>query len=212
MHRLEMTIARLARADGDHGDADAFEQRAAKRRSAVDRFLWSDAQGAYFDYDWRGRSRRDCLTAAAVVPLFTGMASQRQAEALADTFSRRMLAPGGLATTELVSTEQWDRPNGWAPLQWMAANGFAAYGLHALARDIRARWLQTVQKVYAREGKLVEKYALREVPEQDAAGGGGGEYPLQDGFGWTNGVTRCWLEDSGTDAPALVEAAVHAAS
>jgi alpha,alpha-trehalase len=32
---------------------------------------------------------------------------------------------------------------------------------------------------------LVEKYNVI-----TRGGGAGGEYPLQDGFGWTNGVTR----------------------
>ncbi|WP_313436989.1 trehalase family glycosidase, partial [Atlantibacter hermannii] len=35
--------------------------------------------------------------------------------------------------------------------------------------------------------KLVEKYHIADYAPQP---GGGGEYPLQDGFGWTNGVTR----------------------
>jgi alpha,alpha-trehalase len=42
--------------------------------------------------------------------------------------------------------------------------------------------------VYQHTGKLVEKYNVeRDLP------GGGGEYPLQDGFGWTNGVTQALL-------------------
>ena len=76
-------------------------------------------------------------------------------------------------------------------LQWIAAEGLAAYGLDALASTIRTRWLRTVQAVYGREHRLVEKYELHAHPE--AVGGSGGEYPLQDGFGWTNGVTRQWL-------------------
>ena len=70
----------------------------------------------------------------------------------------------------------------------MAMRGLQHYGISALAQEIRARWLETVSAVYKRESKLVEKYALRNVPAELAMGGGGGEYPLQDGFGWTNGV------------------------
>jgi alpha,alpha-trehalase len=50
-----------------------------------------------------------------------------------------------------------------------------------------------VAAVYEREGKLVEKYALRAAQHESTRGGGGGEYPLQDGFGWTNGVTAAML-------------------
>jgi alpha,alpha-trehalase len=77
----------------------------------------------------------------------------------------------------------------------MAAEGFARYGLRQIASEIRRRWLASVQSLYDREGKLVEKYLLRPDTAHPAVGGGGGEYPLQDGFGWTNGVTRRWLHE-----------------
>ncbi len=56
-----------------------------------------------------------------------------------------------------------------------------------LAREIAQRWLATVASLYIHECKLVEKYRIRNI-EGRALGGGGGEYPLQDGFGWTNAV------------------------
>jgi alpha,alpha-trehalase len=130
------------------------------------------------------------------VPLFCGVAAQAQAEAMARAVTARLLAPGGMGTSETICGEQWDRPNGWAPLQWMAVKGFARYGLQEIACEIRGRWLASVQSLYDREGKLVEKYRLRPDTAHPAQGGGGGEYPLQDGFGWTNGVTRRWLHET----------------
>lgn len=50
--------------------------------------------------------------------------------------------------------------------------------------------LTNVQHTYDREKKLVEKYDVSTT----GTGGGGGEYPLQDGFGWTNGVTLKMLD------------------
>jgi alpha,alpha-trehalase len=193
LFKLERTIARLGRDTGDLPTAKAFERRADARRDAMDRFLWNAREGAYFDHDWRRNRQRNCLTAATVAPLFAGACSARQAHAVAAMVRARLLAPGGLATTELRSGQQWDRPNGWAPLQWMAVVGLEAFSEHALAQEIRTRWLRTVCTIYRREGKLVEKYRLRELPAEHVAGGGGGEYPLQDGFGWTNGVTRMWI-------------------
>ncbi len=102
---------------------------------------------------------------------------------------KTLLRPGGLATTAVKTGQQWDEPNGWAPLQWVAVDGLRRYGEDALARTIGERFLAQVQALFAREHKLVEKYGL----ETDAVGGGGGEYALQDGFGWTNGVTLMLL-------------------
>lgn len=206
LYKLEMSIAQHCRAAGDAQQAQEFEQRAARRQEAISTWLWHEHAGAFLDFDWQARTPRERLNAATLVPLFTGCASPAQAAAVADKVHRRLLAPGGLATTEIDSGEQWDRPNGWAPLQWMAVKGLEAYGQQALADEIRTRWLRTVGEVYGRDGKLVEKYALRQVPLQASSGGGGGEYPLQDGFGWTSGVTRNWLHEGGGAADTEVKA------
>ncbi|MDM0082980.1 MULTISPECIES: alpha,alpha-trehalase TreF [Variovorax] len=195
LHQLECTLATLSGQAGDAAAAQAYSQQAEARRDAIGECFWDPQQGAFFDHDWRRGVRRSCLTAASVVPLFVGLATAAQAEALAETVSQRLLAHGGLSTTECGSDQQWDRPNGWAALQWMAVRGLADYGHEALSRTIARRWLATVAALYEREGKLVEKYALRRVERDDTAGGAGGEYPLQDGFGWTNGVTAALLAE-----------------
>ena len=129
------------------------------------------------------------VSAATLYPLFVSLASKPQAAAVGSITARELLKAGGIVTTTHETGEQWDSPNGWAPLQWIAVSGLDAYGHEELADEIARRWLETVSAVYLRDGKLVEKYSLR-----GAAGGRGGEYPLQDGFGWTNGVTRKLLD------------------
>ncbi len=193
LYTLEAAIAGLSAQAGDHATAREYAQRAAMRKAAVLALMWNGEEGAFFDHDWRRNTRRSALTAACVGPLFCGLADAAHARALAGTIRKRLLAPGGLMTTEHRSDQQWDHPNGWAPLQWMAVQGLADYGEHTLADLIARRWLATVAALYEREGKLVEKYALRQPTRAAAKGGGGGEYPLQDGFGWTNGVTAALL-------------------
>jgi len=53
-----------------------------------------------------------------------------------------------------------------------------------LAKDIAMRWMKLNIDVYDRTGKLMEKYNVVDTHLE----AGGGEYPGQDGFGWTNGV------------------------
>jgi alpha,alpha-trehalase len=162
-----------------------FSQRAAARRAAIDHYLWDRDHGAYLDYRWARGERRAELSAATLYPLFTGLASPQQATAVAATVRRQLLEPGGLVTTPRATGQQWDAPNGWAPLQWIAIAGLRAYGEQPLAQTIACRWMANVEGVYQVSGKLVEKYDV-----MASGGGGGGEYPLQDGFGWTNGVLR----------------------
>ncbi|UVA77989.1 alpha,alpha-trehalase TreF [Pandoraea commovens] len=188
-------IARLSEAAGDVDAALAFAKRAQARQDAMTRHLWSDAEGAFVDYDWQLGEQRAQLSAAIAAPLFVGLASREQAHRSALAMAEHLLAAGGLRTTQTSSLQQWDPPNGWAPLQWMAIHGLRKYGENRLAGDIAHRWLSTVGSLYARESKLVEKYSLHTSDAMSASGGGGGEYPLQDGFGWTNGVVRRLLGD-----------------
>ena len=88
-----------------------------------------------------------------------------------------------MATTTEDTGQQWDAPNGWAPLQWIAIDGLRRNGQNDLAAKIAEAWVAENARVYCEAGKLVEKYNVR-----DAGAGAGGEYPVQDGFGWTNAV------------------------
>lgn len=58
--------------------------------------------------------------------------------------------------------------------------------------DVSWRFLTNVQHTYDSQQKLVEKYDITSTGT--GGGGGGGEYPLQDGFGWSNGVTLKMLD------------------
>jgi alpha,alpha-trehalase len=195
LYKLERQIERLSEAKGRSGCAEEFRQRAETRLAAIDRYLWNEQQGAYFDYDWCLSQQRENLTAATLTPLFVKLASAERAAKVADVVRERLLAPGGLSTTEVSgSGEQWDRPNGWAPLQWMGIRGLQNYGHDALALQIEERWLSIVSHLFEQESKLVEKYVLRPCVEHAT----GGEYPLQDGFGWTNGVTRKLMQQDPT--------------
>jgi alpha,alpha-trehalase len=170
----------------DRACARDFARRAAARRAAMDRYLWDTATGAFLDYRWTQRMRVARTSAATLYPLFVGLASGAQAASVATIVSRQLLKPGGIAATALDTGEQWDAPNGWAPLQWIAVTGLARYDQSLLAATVACRWIVNVNQGYRRSGKLVEKYDVIHTGQ----GGAGGEYPLQDGFGWTNGVLR----------------------
>ncbi len=126
------------------------------------------------------------LSAASLFPLFVGAATQSQADFTAEQLQTTLLQKGGLSTTSSHTGEQWDAPNGWAPLQWIAVQGLMKYGHEKLAKTIAQRWIKTCDTIYHAKGKFVEKYNVYE-PENLSKGG---EYEVQDGFGWSNGVYR----------------------
>ncbi|WP_368565186.1 alpha,alpha-trehalase TreF [Pseudoxanthomonas sp. UTMC 1351] len=185
LYNLEITLAKAYRAAKQPQKSAEFQKRAEARKAAIRRHLWNTGKGVFADYLWKEGKTTDHVTAATLYPLFFGIADRRQADQVAKRVRADLLQPNGLATTTIRTGEQWDMPNGWAPLQWIAIEGLNDYGHKELAATIAERWMSSNIAVFEKTGKLVEKY---DVTGNAAAGGG--EYPLQDGFGWTNGVLR----------------------
>ncbi|OYU39868.1 MAG: trehalase [Pseudorhodobacter sp. PARRP1] len=170
----------LAEASGDA----RFTAAADLRREAISKRFYSPQTGYFHDVLIADGTPNLLTTAAGMFPLYAGAATQAQAETAARWMQSHLLAPGGLLTTDITSGQQWDSPNGWAPLQWIAVQGLRRYGLHDLAETLRRRWLDTCDAVFHASGKFVEKYNVL----NPLAASAGGEYALQDGFGWSNGV------------------------
>jgi len=190
MYQMEKTLSHASKATGDEAGAARYDKLASQRQQAMESTLWNDKKGWYADYDMRRKAVSDSLTAAALYPLFVKAAAQDRADKVAAATQAQLLKVGGVLTTTVNTGQQWDAPNGWAPLQWIAAVGLEKYGHDDLSMEVTWRFLTNVQHTYDREKKLVEKYDVTTT----GTGGGGGEYPLQDGFGWTNGVTLKMLD------------------
>lgn len=190
LYKMEKILARASKASGDEAMASQYENLATARQKAIEHYLWNDKEGWYADYDLKSHKVRNQLTAAALFPLYVNAAGKDRAVKVAEATRAHLLQPGGLATTSVKSGQQWDAPNGWAPLQWVATEGLQNYGQQDVAMAVTWRFLTNVQHTYDRDKKLVEKYDVSTT----GTGGGGGEYPLQDGFGWSNGVTLKMLD------------------
>jgi alpha,alpha-trehalase len=188
LYHAERTIAALRRFRGATGDAEAaarFTRAADARRRALLAVAWDPAMSFFYDVRWRtGERVRSRPTLAAAAPLYFGLATPEQGALVAMRLQREFLRAGGFVTSGIASGQQWDAPNGWPPLQWMAIEGVRRYGRPGLADSAATRWLALNRRIYRTTGKMMEKYDVVDVTRP----AGGGEYPNQDGFGWTNGV------------------------
>lgn len=191
LYQLEMTIAESYRLLRQPLLARKFETAAERRAKGIQAYCWDEKHAFFMDYNFHTRRSTGRLTMAGIYPLYARIASSKQAAAVAARIEKDFLKEGGLVSTLETTGEQWDAPNGWAPLQWVAIEGLRNYGYHALADTIKQRWIATNMKLFEKSHKLVEKY---DVTGGDGRGGGG-EYPLQDGFGWTNGVLAALLAE-----------------
>jgi len=183
LYVLEKTLADSYRLD--HSEVAAhYDDLAEMRRKAILNLFWSESEGFFVDYDLVEERPLSLLTLAGLFPLYVGIATPEQAARVHERIRRDFLQAGGVVTTLIRSGQQWDSPIGWAPLQWIAYVSLEQYGYTDTAREIARRWLALNDKVFRHSGKMMEKYNVVD----DSLTASGGEYPNQDGFGWTNGV------------------------
>lgn len=170
--------------------AAEYAQAAQQRKAAILQYCWDDTAGYFFDYSWTEGIRTGVWSLAGMYPLFCQVADETQAALVAEQIQRQFLKPGGVVTTLIDTGEQWDYPNGWAPLQAVTVLGLLTYNQRELAQEIARRFVAHAERVYQQTGKMMEKYDVCDLTRT----AGGGEYPGQDGFGWTNGVVTAFIK------------------
>ncbi|HEX4932287.1 MAG TPA: trehalase family glycosidase, partial [Gemmatimonadaceae bacterium] len=193
IHRMETVLAGVKERAGDAEAARRYGERAASRQRMIQSVFFDDASGFFQDVELGDLRPTEVRSLAGAYPLFFGLATDAQARRVAAQLEADFLRPGGWVTTLSRTGEQWDAPNGWAPLQWIVCEGLRRYGFDALAREGARRWVAANTQVYRASGAFMEKYDV-EDPGRAASGG---EYAVQDGFGWTNGVLLRLLAESG---------------
>lgn len=187
LYHLELMLGNAYSAKGEKEKAALYRDCAEKRKRAILKYLWSNDTHFFMDYDFVKKVHTGNFSLAGVYPLYVGIANQKQASYVAAKVKGDFLKQGGVVTTLYKTGQQWDFPNGWAPLQWVTFIAMDNYGYNKIADEIKDRWMKMVENVYLKTGKLLEKYDVVNVSDT-----GGGEYSNQDGFGWTNGIYRAF--------------------
>lgn len=173
LFRYELELAELLRANGDER-AGVWCERARARARLVQRYLWNEDEGLFFDYDFVRARQSSYVGATTLYPLWAStpthcdvsLVTPRQAERLVAKATALLEAPGGLMATAptslqtitppavLVRTKagvvvehesrQWEAPSGWAPHQMLAWEGLRQHGFSAVAERLAYRWLHMV--------------------------------------------------------------------
>jgi len=180
--------------------SDYWLKKAKTRKEAVNKYMWNEDKGLYFDYNVKTKQQSNFVAAPTLAPLWANMCSKEQARKLVDKAIPLLKEKGGIAgcTEESrgkISTDrpqkQWDYPNGWAPHQMMIWRGLNNYGYFIEAQELIYRWLFMITKNAADyNGTIPEKYDVVEVTHKVFAEYGNVgtdfEYITQEGFGWMN--------------------------
>ena len=145
-----------------------WDRRAKRRRALIDKYLWNEEKGMYFDYDTVKREQTTYESATTFWPMWSGVSTPRQAASTVATALPKLEAFGGLTSGTEHSrghisldrpNRQWDYPFGWAPQQMLAWTGLIRYGYEEEAQRLAYKWLYMITKAFVDfNGVVVEKY------------------------------------------------------
>ncbi len=185
LYKTEKDLERMSSLLGRPEDAARWKARATDRQERIQKYLWDAKQGLYFDYNFVTHSLSTYDYATTFYPLWAGLASPEQAQAVVKNLSL-FEQPGGLAMSRVESQAQWDYPYGWAPIQLLAVEGMRRYGFTADADRVAYNFLSMVIEDFVTDRYIREKYNVVKRTSITRIVKGYSQNVI--GFGWTNGV------------------------
>ncbi|XP_066253985.1 trehalase-like [Euwallacea similis] len=184
---------------GNTSKQNEWSTRAEQWLNNVELILYNDEDGIWYDFDYNLSRQRKYFFPSNYAPLWaecynSNLKTEMGIKAV-DYFQRNNLElyQGGIPASLERTGEQWDLPNAWPPLQEFVVLGLYNTGYEKaqeVARNLSKLWINANLIGYNKHGAMFEKYDAL-VPGQY---GGGGEYEVQLGFGWSNGVALSFIE------------------
>jgi alpha,alpha-trehalase len=185
LYKTETDLEQITEMLGRKEDAHRWKERAQRRKERIQQYLWDAQRGMFFDYNVETSARSTYEYITTFYPLWAGIATNEQAEAVRrnlSIFERR----GGLAMSNRDEGVQWDYPYGWAPTQLLAIEGLRRYGYKEDADRVSYEFLSTVAENFRRDGTIREKYNVVTRSSETPVAAGYQQNVV--GFGWTNGA------------------------
>jgi len=192
LYKTEKDLQQMSETLGKNDQARKWAHLAAERKANIDKYLWNEQAGMFFDYDFVKQRQSTYAYVTVFYPLWAGLATPEQAKAVMKNLSI-FEKPGGLVMSPYETGGQWDFPYAWAPNQLLSDEGMRRYGFNEDADRVSYKFLSTVAENFRRDGTIREKYnALTRSSETAVTAG----YHINIvGFGWTNAAFLNLLHD-----------------
>lgn len=219
-------LSEFYRKAGNYTKEKSYEDLAKRKNATMAELFWDSTDGTWYDFNVKEQKKRRYFYLSNIHPIWSGCYGQEGSRAHTIEKVIKYLKTnevmdhvGGVPTSLEKSGQQWDFPNAWAPLQHIIILGlYKARSIHheaeSLSLSLAEKWVRTNWLGYQQSSPhaMFEKYDVEIV----GLPGGGGEYNVQLGFGWSNGVALRLLDifgdrltattgrSSGFQAPSLL--------
>jgi alpha,alpha-trehalase len=183
LFKTEVDLEEMSRILGRNSEGEQWRRLAEARKQAMQKYLWDEQQGLFFDYNFESGQNSTYRYATTFYPLWAGLATDTQAAAVMKKLSAFEKA-GGIAMSERETEGQWDYPFGWAPIQLVAVEGMRRYRYNADADRASVEFLSMLLENFERDKTIREKYNVVTRSSETKVKAGYSANVI--GFGWTN--------------------------
>ena len=132
--------------------AESMKNLAEKRKKAIISLLWNNEKGFFMDYHVPSQKSSEKFTLAGVFPLYVGLATQAQADLVAQKIEKQFLTSSGLIPALDEPNVSMKRLAQW---HWITVKALHTYGHHSLAEEIQKRFLATIEKMYQQDTRFM---------------------------------------------------------
>ena len=204
LYKVEVTLSEISMILDKKHEEKHYKKQSQRRKKLIMEILFDREKNQWMDANIENLAKNDKFYLSNFIPLwaFDNLNDQMLEKIVRKLDEIQKIFPGGVPTSLINSTQQWDFPNVWPPLQ-----DFLIFGLWSkknqesrkLALELAQKyinnafcgWMDMKQK--RGKGAMFEKYNAVNV----GGSGHGGEYEVQEGFGWSNGVALKILKEFG---------------
>ncbi len=167
-------------------DSSKWTALAERRKALMNKFLFNSGDGLFYDYDFVNNNLSTIYSAGVFSALWSNIATKQQAQTVNDSLSKLEFNYGIAACTpgKRQYNYQWDYPNGWPCLQFLAMKGLHNYGFDEAAKRIAYKYVSTVAVNFEKTNNLWEKYNITDGTTTNVSN----EYDMPAMMGWTAGV------------------------
>lgn len=157
--------------------AKNFKNKADSISDRINKWLWDDASGLYYDVRPDG-TKTNLITAATFWPILAGIADEQQCKKLVENLINpelfwRMVPVPTLAANQKdydKSGRYW-KGGVWAPTNYMITQALNKNGYRELARELSQRYLNAIAEVFQKTGTFWEVYSPdMYIPATNASG------------------------------------------
>ncbi|MBR0189790.1 MAG: alpha,alpha-trehalase [Clostridia bacterium] len=175
----EKLLSRWAELSGERTESEYFSHKAKARKERIVKYCFKN--GVYYDYDFINGKVSAIVSCASLFPFFVGADDDKNA--FLRVLSQLEREHGVVAAKTESRNFQWAEPNGWAPLNYIAVKAADRLNLKADAARLTEKYLSATDGIFAKTGRLWEKY--------NAITGDmcvSSEYGTPEMLGWSAGV------------------------